>query len=181
MKVLVGLVLLAGISLASAHTNPSEYFAQNFKWMLELEKNGDETFKKLASMDFHISREIIVNVTRQTMEMLRADGMVEDMSPFSDGPTCLDQFAHWGNALLNGELWAFEVFDSIGKINAGYARGNFRSTGHFRQCVEIQRRNPLNESHLQYQGRMCQVPFISGFWLDYPIQIIPPEEAAFPM
>lgn len=180
MKVFVGLVLLVGISLVSANTSPAEYFAQNFRWMQELEKNGvEKTLKNLASMDFHVSREIIINATKQTMELLRMDGMVEDSE--NDEPTCLDQFAHWGNAILAGELWPFEVFDAIGKINAGYARGNFRSTGHFRQCVNINRRNPENDTQLFYQGKMCQVPFVSGFWLDYPIQIIPPDEAAFPM
>lgn len=169
MKVLVCFVLLFGFSQAT-----ESYFAQNVKWMDEIEKNKDKTLKNLASIDFHLSREMLINATMQFVDYAEQKGYNTQVN----NTVCLQQLIAWVQGLLNVELWAIEVIDALGKLNSGLARGNFRAMGHFRQCIEIFQ--PLTpEQGDSYQGKYCLVPMTSGFHeLDFAT---PPEVAPFPM
>lgn len=153
MKVLVCLGLFFGISQGSQH-----YFSQTAKWMAEIEKNKDKTLKNLASIDFHLTRDMIANATMQFLEYSEKQGYNTDIN----NQDCFAQLSAWVQALQAGQLWAIEVIDALGKLNSGLARGNFRSMGHYRQCVEIFQ--PLSpEQGTSYQGKYCLVPMTSGF------------------
>lgn len=169
MKVLVCFVLLFGISQAT-----ESYFAQNVKWMDAIEKNKDETMRNLSSIDFYLTREMIVNATMQFIEYTEN----QNYNTVVNQSVCVQQLLAWVRGLRAGQLWAVEVIDALGKLNSGLARGNFRMMGHFRQCVNIFQ--PLTpEQGDAYQGKYCIVPMTSGF---HDLEnIIPPDEAQFPM
>lgn len=174
MKVLVGVVFLVGISLVAAKKD--SYFSHSMKWMEDLDKNGDETLRNLASIDFHLSKEMLVNATERAIEYMDLHGYNTDIN----STHCLWQFVAWLQGMQNAELWALSVFDATAKLNSGFARGNFRNPGHFRQCINIKQQLPDERQGIAYQGKMCLIPLVSGFH-DIP-NVIPPEDgAAFPM
>jgi hypothetical protein len=153
MKVLACLVLLFGFSQAK-----ESYFAQNVKWMEEIEKNKDETLKNLASIDFHFTKEMLINATLRFIDYAEKQTYDDEEEPNFCGP----QLLAWAQAVQSGQLWAIQVIDALGKLNSGLARGNFRSVGHFRQCVEIERELSPAQGD-KYQGKMCIVPMRNGF------------------
>lgn len=173
MKSIVGLILLAVISMASANL-----FA-NFHLMLEVQKNKDGVMKAL-SRDFSISRGMIIEAIQQTVEQIKIDDEINGFNTdTSNGTVCGVQLAELGSAAVNGELWALAVIDSYAKIQSGFGRGNIRNPGHFRQCIEVF--HPLPESIFEpiqtgaFRGKHCVVAMrqLSGDF-ELPITIITP-------
>lgn len=166
MKLIVGLVLLAVVSLASANM-----FA-NFQLMLELQKDKEGVLRALSSREFSLTRRAIAEAFDQTALFINSTGFNTD----PDATHCGFQLAEFAGGILDGELWALAVVDSFAKIQSGFGRGNIRNPGHFRQCIEVYQEmsDPLAGGF--FQGTHCTVAMrgIVEDDFEWPLPIITP-------
>lgn len=166
MKLIVGLVLLAVISLASANM-----FA-NFQLMLELQKDKEGLLKGLSSRDFSLTRKSIAEAFDQAALMINSTGFNTNQ----DAMHCGFQLAELATGILDGELWALAVVDSFAKLQSGFGRGNFRNPGHFRQCIEVYQEMRDPGAGGFFQGTHCTVAMrgIVEDEFEWPLPIITP-------
>lgn len=169
MKLIVGLVLLAVISLASANM-----FA-NFQLMLELQKDKEGVLRGLSSRDFSLTRKAIAEAFEQAASMINSSGFNTD----HNATHCGFQLAALATGILEGELWALAVVDSFAKVQSGFGRGNFRNPGHFRQCIEVYQEMGDALAGGFFQGTHCTVAMrgIVEDEFEWPIPIITPPPA----
>lgn len=167
MKLIVGLVLLAVISLASANI-----FA-NFQLMLELQKDKEGVLRGLSKFDFSLTQKSLAEAFDQVALVINTTA---GYNTDPDAMQCGFQLAELAGGIIDGELWALAVVDSYAKLQSGFGRGNIRNPGHFRQCIEVyqEMRDPLAGGF--FQGTHCTVAMrgiVEGEF-EWPLPIITP-------
>ncbi|CAG2103166.1 unnamed protein product [Medioppia subpectinata] len=71
---------------------------------------------------------------------------------------CLDSLFKWFEALQRNELWAYQIFDSMGKLPSGLSDGVITSFGDYDQCLAVKSGPQMNTKTIY--GKYCLVkPF----------------------
>ncbi|CAG2103167.1 unnamed protein product [Medioppia subpectinata] len=68
---------------------------------------------------------------------------------------CLDSLFTWFKALQRNELWAYQIFDSMGKIPSGLSDGVITSFGDYDQCLAVKSGPQMNTKTIY--GKYCLV------------------------
>jgi hypothetical protein len=211
MKFLCGfLILIVGFSLV--HSYNVFDTLQNVKHLQDI-KSGH--LRNLLRQNVEFSPEIIANAFEQTANLFLKP-LIDNGTFFDgDDPllrpqtrSCLFQLLAMVRALLGNrtiipmelhnsfeteepdgpemELWPLIMIDAWAKISSGFASGNIRNPGHYRQCLNFRRHvngsiiflRPQEFSE-EIRGQHCTLALqrISGnfTWPDLPVAIQPPE------
>ncbi|KAH8272269.1 hypothetical protein KR044_002584, partial [Drosophila immigrans] len=77
---------------------------------------------------------------------------------------CLSEVAQLSQALRSGELWAWRMIDSWGRLPAGILLGNLKDLGNYEECIRVNHALPTTGQTLR--GKYCFAKLFSGSMLN---------------